>query len=307
MTSNTIYIIGAGAIGKALAVLLTRASKSVILLRGSVSGESSRKELIEVEMNDGSVWQASVEMGSIENYPELNGIILLTNKSYGNKDLAKRLKNKTKDSPLVLLQNGLGIEQPFVEENFPVVYRCVLFATSQNVTDQRVRYKTVSQSPIGVIKGGEDRLGKVVEQINSSHFPFREESHIQEVIWKKAIMNCVFNSICPLIETDNGIFHRNAKVAKMADNVIEECVAVADKVGVKLQVEDIRQGVQMISKSSDGQFISTLQDIRSKRETEIDTLNIEVVRLAEKLGLGDKVKQTRLLGDLTLLKSELSR
>ncbi|HCZ36261.1 MAG TPA: ketopantoate reductase, partial [Cytophagales bacterium] len=38
---NNIYIIGAGAIGKALAVFLNRAGKNVTLVRGSVNDGSA--------------------------------------------------------------------------------------------------------------------------------------------------------------------------------------------------------------------------------------------------------------------------
>jgi 2-dehydropantoate 2-reductase len=49
-------------------------------------------------------------------------------------------------------------------------------------------------------------LENIILQLNNSHFQFRAEENIQPLIWKKAINNCIFNSICPLLETDNGSF-----------------------------------------------------------------------------------------------------
>ena len=207
----------------------------------------------------------------------------------------------------MILQNGLGIEQPFIDNNFPEIYRCVLFMTSQNISKNKVSYKPVAVSPIGIIKGNDANLNLVVEQINSANFQFKAEINIQPVIWKKAIINSVFNSICPLLEVDNGIFHREEGVFGIAKRVVEECVAISKENGILLNVNEVLEGVLLISKSSDGQFISTLQDIRNKRETEIETLNFKIASIAKALNKEHMVKETKLLGELTRLKSQLTR
>jgi 2-dehydropantoate 2-reductase len=87
------------------------------------------------------------------------------------------------------------------------------------------------------------------------------EENIQILIWKKVITNCVFNSICPLLEIDNGVFHRNAAALEIGKKVIGECIEVADANGIALTTDDVLQNVLTISKMSDGQKISTYQDI----------------------------------------------
>lgn len=89
--------------------------------------------------------------GAIGDYRRLEGLVVLCNKSYGNAHLADALKDKIGNSPLVLLQNGLGVEKPFAD--FPSVYRCVLFATSQPVTYTDLNFKPVAISPIGIFSG----------------------------------------------------------------------------------------------------------------------------------------------------------
>jgi 2-dehydropantoate 2-reductase len=57
---------------------------------------------------------------------------------------------------------------------------------------------------------------------------------------------------------------------------------------------------------SDGQKISTYQDILNKRETEIDTLNLAVANAAISKGLPElSVNST--LGNMVKIKAELSR
>ncbi len=303
---STVYVIGSGAIGKALAVSLKLDNTPVTILRGTVDDGSSRVERIRILLENRDNLEAEIPVSTLSNFQQLDGLVVLANKSYGNVDLSRALKAKVKQAPVVILQNGLGVEQPFLENGFPEIYRCVLFVTSQTLSGTEVRFKPVSSSPIGTIKGHQEHLIAVVERLTTAHFPFRAEAHIQPVIWKKAIINCVFNSVCPLLDVDNGIFHREVNVLAIAKRVIEECVAIARASGILLTAEEVVDSLLMISKMSDGQLISTLQDIRQKRTTEIETLNFAIVDMARKLNLAHTVADTRLLGELTKLKSELN-
>jgi len=304
---NNIYIIGAGAVGKTLAVFLKEAGKNVFLVRGSVDDGTSRIEKIRVVSADQTETWAEIAVSSLSNFSQLDGIIVLTNKSFGNRKLAEVLKGKINGSSLVILQNGLGVEQPFIDRDYAEIYRCVLFVTSQLVFENKVSFKPVAVSPIGIIKGSPAKLTEIVEELNSPAFPFKAEADIQTVIWKKAIINSVFNSVCPLLEVDNGIFHRNEKVLEIAKRVIAECVAIAQEKGIYLEAGDVLERLLLISKTSDGQLISTLQDILNKRPTEIETLNFAIVDIAKKLNKENLVIETKLLGELTRLKSDLSR
>ncbi|MFT2010498.1 ketopantoate reductase family protein [Pontibacter sp. 13R65] len=303
---ENIYIIGSGAIGKALAVFLKLADRKVTLIRGSVNDGSSKMEHLQVTIPGGANKEVTIKISTLAAYQKLEGIIVLTSKSYGNGHLAKALKEKIGNSPIVLLQNGLGVEQPFLKEDFPEVYRAVLFVTSQPVNAARIIFKPVSACPIGIIKGNNSMLSVIIRTLHTPDFQFKKESHIQRIIWKKAIINCVFNSVCPLLDTDNGIFHRDRKALEIAKRVIAECIAVAKEKNVFLGRGEVEESLLQISRSSDGQFISTLQDIRTKRRTEIETLNFEVVKIARSLKKEAAVKETMLLGELTKLKAELN-
>lgn len=302
-----VYIIGAGAVGKVLAVSLALNNRKVTMLRGSIDHQESYTEKIEVVTAQHGTMEANIEVGMLSHYTVLDGLIVLTNKSFGNEGLAQALKGKTGNSPIVLLQNGLGVEQVFVDQGFPQVYRCVLFMTSQVLSGSRISFKPVAVSPVGLIKGEDNQLNHIVAQLNSPQFGFRAENNIQPIIWKKAIANSVFNSICPLLNTDNGIFHRHEAVLAMAKRVIKECVGIAQAQGLAITEEEVTETVLMISRLSDGQLISTLQDINHKRPTEIETLNFAIVQIAKSLQLENTVTETRLLGELTKLRSDLSR
>ncbi|MEO6669854.1 MAG: ketopantoate reductase C-terminal domain-containing protein [Ferruginibacter sp.] len=304
---DTIYIIGGGAIGKSLAVFLKLNNKKVVIIRGSVDDGSNSTENIEVEINKSKTVAADIEISTLTNYTALNGIIVLTNKSFGNEKLAMALSSKCKNAPIVILQNGLNVEQPFLDNGFSQIYRVVIFASSQELTKNKFRFKPVEPSPIGIIKGNAYTQEMIVKAISSVYFEFISVENILPLVWTKTIANCVFNSVCPLLETDNGIFYRNKSALKIAHDVIAECVAVAQHAGLSIEVEKVLDKLLQISRSGDGQLISTYQDIINKRETEIESFNFAIATIAKDLNVRQPVVQTSLLGELVKLKSEISR
>lgn len=305
--NNQVYIIGAGAVGKALAVLLQNEGRDVKLIRGRSTEEARAGEQIKIQLLGGVCIEQHLSIDTLSQYRKLDGTVVITTKSYGNADIASSLNEKIGKAEVVLLQNGLQIEQPFIGQAFDSVMRCVLFVTSQVTAQDTVQFKPIRPSAIGVVHGSKERLSEIVSLLNTPSFPFREEADIQLLIWKKAIINCVFNSICPLLETDNGIFHREKDVLELGMDIIREGMAVAQANGIQLRESDIVEQLLQISKTSDGQLISTLQDIIANRPTEIETLNLAIAQMGNDLGKGSMVQRNALLGKLIWWKSKLHR
>ena len=146
-------------------------------------------------------------------------------------------------------------------------------------------------------------MATTVAALSTNRLPFHPEDNIQREIWKKAIINAVFNSICPLLDVDNGVFAREQTVADLAKDVVTECLALTDRLGLGLALNELMEQIQQISKGSDGQLISTLQDIRNGRETEIEFLNLEMTRTGATQQPRIGLPRTELLGKMTLAKS----
>lgn len=248
--------------------------------------------------------------GGVASTPPLQplaGIIVVTAKSYANALIASRLKKMEILAPIVILQNGIGVENPYLDLDKSKIHRCVLYVTGQKNSDNSYTFVPITASPIGVVRGDENELGRLVNTLNTTEFPFVSQGNIQQEVWKKVIINSVFNSICPLLEIDNGIFTRDDKTALLAREVVEECITVMRRMGFHSSTEDIMQQIFAISKRSDGQLISTLQDINHGRETEIDYLNLEIARIAGTVVPELKVSTTRVLGEMVKIKSMLRK
>ena len=302
-TDQHIYIIGAGAIGKALAVFLQRKKRQVTLIRGSVEDQVPIKSLVSVQHAEFGEVSELVNIASLNSISSLNGIVLIAVKAFANPTLASKLSQKSGEFSVVLLQNGLNVESPFMD--FQNLYRCVLFSSSQVQKDESISFKPSAISPIGCVTGNEQHLALIVDTISTDYFGFRSDHNIQKVAWEKAIINCAFNSICPLLEQDNGIFHRDEDAKILAIKVIEECVSVARKLAIDLEPKAIEDKLMLISRTAEGQLISTYVDLIEGRKTEIDNLNLEVARIAEEMGVPSWIPNTKLLGELVKMKSNL--
>ena len=302
---ETIYILGSGAVGFPLAAYLTNAGRNVVAVR--TSRNDVPKSSINVTVQDATNRiTAPIETISLSNLTNLDGILVIATKSYTNQAIAHLLKERKATGPLIIMQNGVGVERPFLELGFGAVCRCVLYVTSQPTSEFHFSFRPITASPIGIVAGPEAELSKWVEQLNTDGFPFRAEPNIQKEIWKKAIINSVFNSICPLLDVDNNVFVRDEATANLARQLVRECITLTDRLNIGLSESEVMQQIMRISTGSK-QLISTLQDIRNGRPTEIESLNLEIARLGASLQPPLYLPQTELLGKIILAKSVLHR
>ena len=307
MSESEVFILGGGAIGLTLATYLMRDGKQVALVRTSSHEISEQIVDVSIEIDSDQTITAAVKMVSLSQLEKLDGIAVVTAKSYANQGIAKLLKAKHFDPIIIVMQNGINVEQAFVEAGFSSVYRCVLYATAQKVSEFVCSYRKVASSPIGLIHGDSGQLEQTVATLNNQGLTFHVQPEIQNDIWKKAIINAVFNSVCPLLEVDNGIFLRDETIASLAREIVQECLQVSTQLGLKLEEETVMAQLFAISQRSNGQLISTLQDINNKRRTEIESLNLEIGRIAQNLVPPVSVTKTKLLGEMVWHKSRLHR
>lgn len=299
---ETLYILGSGAIGFPLAAYLANAGRAVVAVR--TSRHDVPKGTIAVTVRNGANRISTpVQTISLSNLTSLGGTIVITAKSYANTAIALALKDKTATGPVVIMQNGVGVEKPFRDAHFSPIYRCVLYVTSQATSEYDFTFRPITSSPIGVVHGSESGLKKCVEDLTTDGFPFRPEANIQREIWKKAIINSVFNSICPLLDVDNGVFVRDQHTANLAREVVRECIALTDRLHMGLSEGELMEDIMRISKGSDGRLISTLQDMRIGRQTEIEFLNLAIARVGASLQPRLHLPRIELLGKMILAKS----
>ncbi len=307
MNRDKIYILGVGSVGMALAVHLTNGGRKATAVRTSAHDVDARLVEVTIVGSGSRAITAPVEMVSLDKLEKLDGAIVVTAKSYANESIAARLRERAVQAPVVILQNGVGVEEPYLELAGARVYRCVLYVAGQKNGDGSYTFIPVAPSPIGAVRGDSEELEMLVTTLNTAEFPFVTHGAIQQEAWKKATINAVFNTICTLLETDNGIFVRDERAAVLAREIVDECVAVMRSIGLSADAEDVMRQIFTISRRSAGQLISTLQDIHNGSETEIDHLNLAIARVAGAAAPPVEVGATRALGELVKIKAALRR
>lgn len=305
--AEKIYILGGGAVGLALAACLADAGRNVLLVRTSTA--EVEEEWLAVAVTNGTdvVLKASVPVVPLTQLHELNGLVVVTAKSYANPAIAAALAARTINAHLVVMQNGLGVEESFLTLPFTSICRCVLYMTGEKLSENKVLFRPIASSPIGIVQGTAQRLEETVATLTTSAFPFHVENDIARQVWGKTIINAVFNSLCPLLEADNGIFIRDATAAALAHEIVRECIALAAAQGIHLTETELMDRIMAISRGSDGVLISTLQDIRQGRETEMEALNLALARIASGMNPQMDLCRTEMLGRMVLAKGKASR
>jgi len=68
-------------------------------------------------------------------------------------------KDKAATGPVVIMQNGVGVERPFLEARFSPISRCILYVTSQAASEYDFTFRPITSSPRGSHRGHEGHTG----------------------------------------------------------------------------------------------------------------------------------------------------
>lgn len=305
MKEEMIYILGAGAVGAPLAVFLKKAGRPVVLLRSNEMGMDGSPRTYVVR-RDAETVMLDIEERAFSNSGVLDGWLVIAAKAHANKSIADELAKRSFKGPIVLLQNGIGVERPFVEAGLRQLVRGVLYVTSQRNADRDFSFSAPRPSLLGLVSGEADLPKRAVEKFAVPEMLFVSEPEIGRWVWRKTIINAVFNSICTVTERTNRLFVESSSAMELAGCVVKECVNLAHINGIKLDSQQILDDILMISRHSE-QLISTLQDVRAGRPTEMSFMNLELAKMAKHAQSRVELKLTAFLGELVMIKAEAAQ
>ncbi len=105
---------------------------------------------------------------------------------------------------------------------------------------------------------------------------------IRDEMWRKVIVNCVINPLTAMTRMEVG-WVADERVDPLKQRIVDECVAVAAKDGVRIADDFVRTINEMYRPSTN--LSSMDQDLRKGRRTEIAWLNGAVVELGARYGI----------------------
>ncbi|KFH04895.1 3-methyl-2-oxobutanoate hydroxymethyltransferase [Toxoplasma gondii MAS] len=114
---------------------------------------------------------------------------------------------------------------------------------------------------------------------------------VQVAIWQKASVSCYVNAVTAILGCRNGdVAH--PLLEPLRRRIVEEVVSVARAQGIPVDFEATDQlvvdGIQKTARN----FSSMLVDVQKRRQTEIDGINGEVVKMGRKVGVPTPATET---------------
>ncbi len=284
-----IAVIGAGAMGSIFGGHLKEVGEDVTFIDiYKEHMEKVSKDGLYIEMPDGTskVIKGIKTATSTEGLPKMDLIIIFV-KSTITKEAAKEALPLVGDNTLFLtLQNGLGNGEAIAE----VVgkEKVLLGVTTCGGTflgPGKVKFAGKGDTFIGGLKIGKEKVLPIVNVFNRAKLPAYYREDVIGLVWDKLFVNVAINPVTAITGLKNGELLNYDETKAIMKGLVEEAVAVAEKRGVKRDVEEVYNHALEVAEKTAKNMSSMLQDITKGRKTEIDTINGKIVEYGREVGV----------------------
>ncbi len=284
-----ISIIGTGAVGGYFGAKLVEAGLDVTFIGSKESVPIIKEKGFHIKSPKGDM---KIEKPNIfyelENIKE-SDIVLLCTKAYDTKGIAKALKDKISDKTLVIsLQNGIDNEEILAdilgEER---VIAASIYLSAASISPGKITHAGSGKIILGELnKQITTRLKQLEELFLNAKIPCSVSTDLKKDMWKKLLVNSAYNGFTALIGKSLKDIHSVEKAKKAYLDVLKEGQAIAQAEGIEISDEEIEKLFEMLNQDVFINFkSSTLQDLEKGKKLEIDSIQGEIVRIAEKHGL----------------------
>ena len=195
------------------------------------------------------------------------------------------------------MQNGLGNAELLAGVFDPA---CVLMGVTDYPADLEGPAR-VSSHGIGHIRLGgftrEAQAGadKLADLLNRAKLNAEVDANVEVAVWEKVAFNAALNSLASVTGLTVGGMN-TACCRRVADGIVDEVVATALASGIAVDAKRIAAKIDFALAHHGSHKASMLQDRLAGRATEIESINGEIVRRAQRLGIATPVTAT--LADL---------
>lgn len=282
-----IAVMGAGAVGCFHGAMLAQAGHAVTMIGRAGHVAAMRERGLVLERASG---RETARVAASEAPEAVAGadLVFVAVKSDDAEETGRAIAPHVAPGALVVsLQNGVdtaarlagALGRPVVAA---AVYVAVEMAGPGHVRHHGRGELTVAAGP------GSERLAATLREAG---IPTEVSDNVAGVLWTKLIVNCAYNGLSAVPQLPYGRLVAAPGVVDVMDDVVAECLAVADRLGVRIE-GDAREAVRRLAPSMPGQSSSTAQDLARGRRTEIDHLNGAIVRMGAEAGVPTPVNRT---------------
>ncbi|MFW9830560.1 MAG: ketopantoate reductase family protein [Candidatus Thorarchaeota archaeon] len=273
MSFAEILILGAGAIGSAYGAFLS--SNNAVTLIGRQPHMNAIKEkglTILGETTQTYTLATATEITNIS----ADTLLIVSVKAHDLHEALSKIQPLIKvDTVLLILQNGLGVEEIAQKalKGKGIVVRGIVTIGSEILEPGCIR---VRKNP--TFLNSDEFSKRIAKLFKVSGLDAIVSDSFQTEIWRKATINCVLNPLSAILQAQT---HEllSPHLDETRKNIIEECIAVGAAEGVELEPGSFDVMYQALPRYTNR--TSMYQDIQRGRKTEIDFLNGKIVELGK--------------------------
>ncbi len=291
-----ILIIGSGAIGISLGASMISQGAEVSFYARGKTADALKTEGIE---RTGIFEHLKYDSSRYEVYTSYNDIsdekfdyIFVSVKTTSNKDISKDLNDYRnilkKNAKIIIFQNGFANDEAYLKYFEKDEVYCARVITGFNRPERNISEITVHTQPLllGSLQDVDvSCLNEISLMINNSGIPSETTKELSKYLWDKMLYNCTLNPLGAILGVNYGKLTENDYTIELMNKLIEEIFSVMKASGYSSNwknAEDYKEiFYTKLVPDTYNHNSSTLQDIRKKQATEIDTLTGKVIQLAQ--------------------------
>lgn len=290
-----ILIVGTGAIGVAMAATLRASGAEIALLARGATKDALTSGGIHRTGLFGPLDFGPEEVTVSDRYDAFPDnafdYILIAVKTMANQSVSDALAAHRSilkpTGKLVLLQNGWGNDVPYLR-NFPKEQVCSgRVITGFQRSAPNVSEITVHTAPVllGNLYGLDvTPLEPLAQAIDAGGIPCQTTEDVAAALWAKMLYNCTLNPLGAVLGLHYGALSEAPEGIAIMNDLIDEIFAVMTAAGYRTYwatpADYKEEFYRKLLPDTYHHNSSTLQDIRKKHPTEIDTLTGRILELA---------------------------
>jgi 2-dehydropantoate 2-reductase len=282
-----VCVIGAGSIGSLFAGHLAQVVDVSVLTRRQEHADTLNRDGLRVTGR--SDLRAAVQAAADPDALAPFDLGIVATKAGGLEDAAAALEGRFREALVMTTLNGLGAEEVVrAHGDWPIV-SAVTFMSGTKHSDSEVEYVLDTATWMGPYEDTPlERVEEVGDLVRRSGLEAEVFADLRPAQWSKLIFNATVNSVAALTGLRHD--HHFADEAEPGDlghlvhGLVDEGKAVAAAAGIELYEDPWEMNVHATQRGS-AHYPSMLEDVESRRPTEIDLITGSLVREAGRHGV----------------------
>ena len=299
-------IIGAGGTGGILGFYMTKAGKDVTLIARNAHLEAMKKQGLSVQKmwtNETETIPVSAEsMESYEAKGEKADVILVCVKKYSLDSCIPFIQNISHENTIVVPVLNVYGTGAYLQEKLPKVLvtdGCIYVSANIKQAGALLQHGEILRGFFGVrekedlkkLNGqsdGEYKAERLLKKIAQDFKDSGIDGILSDNIKRDALTK--FSYVSPIgtaglyLHAVAGDFQREGEARELFKTLIREIVTLANAMGITFEEDLVERNLKILSNLPEEATTSMQRDVMEGKQSEIDGLVYEVVRMAKKYG-----------------------